>query len=131
MKLFGASGEGSDAQRPLTVSEIMDKLDAALTDIFSDDGKRTVLYYMSTKYDLTLEQASREPAMLEKALTGMLGEVGWVVVKKAIMEQFWDRRIPVQEMKVVERTSLRDIFGIGGGLSTFIRAAGLGLAPTV
>ncbi|HZW85380.1 MAG TPA: hypothetical protein VFE91_05715 [Nitrososphaerales archaeon] len=126
MKLFGAHGEASDSSRPLTISEIMEKLDSALLKIFNEDGKRTVLYYLSTKYDLTLEQASQDPASLEKALTGMLGEVGWMVVKKAILEQFWDKRIQVQDMKIVERASLREAFGFANGFGTIIRAAAPG-----
>jgi hypothetical protein len=96
-------------------AEIISRLDSALTSIFSDDGKRTVLYYMSNKYGLTLEEASVDPAKLEKALTGLLGEVGWMVVKRAILEHFWERKIPRQEMQVVASASLREAFGFMKG----------------
>ena len=99
--------------------EVVAKLDTALTSIFSEDGKRTVLFYMTNKFGLTLEQATRDPSKLEAALTGMLGEVGWMVVKKAILEEFWNKKIGINETVVVERASLREAFG-------FIRNLGLG-----
>ena len=95
--------------------EIALTLDSALTAIFNEDGKRTVLFYMTSKYGVTLEEASADPRRLEKALTGLLGEVGWMVVKKAILEQFWDRRIQPNETQTVERASLRDAFGLVKG----------------
>jgi hypothetical protein len=107
MKIFGRSSEEHPQPTP---EEIRARLDVALTSIFNEDGKRTVLYYLANKFDLTLEQACAEPAKLERALTGLLGEVGWMVVKKAILEQFWERKIPVNEMIVVERASLREAF---------------------
>lgn len=104
-----------EASRPADQAEIISRLDTALTSIFSDDGKRTVLYYMSNKYGLTLEEASVDPAKLERALTGLLGEVGWMVVKRAILEHFWERKIPRQEMQVVASASLREAFGFMKG----------------
>ena len=100
----------------------MCKLDAALTAIFSEDGKRTVLYHLTNKYGVTLEQASADPARLEKALTGMLGEIGWIVVKRAILEVFWDKKIDINETTLVERASLGDAFGFvrGLGISQFV-----------
>ena len=99
--------------------EVVAKLDRALTTIFSEDGMRTVAYYLTNKYELTLEQATRDPSKLEKALTGMLGEVGWMVVKKAILEEFWNKKIEISETVLIERASLRDAFG-------FVRNIGLG-----
>ncbi len=102
--------------------EVMSKLDSALTSIFSENGKQTVLYYLTSKYGLTLEQASADPSRLEKALKGMLGEIGWMVVKKAILEVFWDKKIAINETSLVERASLREAFGFvrGLGLGSFI-----------
>jgi hypothetical protein len=97
----------------------MDKLDSALTSIFSEDGKRTVLYYLSNKFGVTLEQASADPAKLEKALTNLLGQVGWMVVKRGILEQFWEKKIPLQDMKVVESASLREAFGFIKSFGSF------------
>ena len=125
MRLFrGRSEEENEAVSASDQVEITSRLDTALTAIFSEDGKRTVLYYMSEKYGLSLEQASVDPAKLEKALTGLLGEVGWIVVKKAILEHFWERKIPRQDMQVVESASLRDAFSFGKGfqLGSFFRA---------
>jgi len=120
VKLFGAGGGG----RPGSLQqgdpeEVICKLDNALTAIFSEDGKRTVLYHLTKKYGLTLEQASADPTRLEKALTGMLGEIGWMVVKRAILEVFWDKKIDINETTLVERASLGDAFG-------FVRGLGLG-----
>jgi hypothetical protein len=117
MKLFGGGGsEQPEEARATGQAEIISKLDSALTSIFNEDGKRTVLYYMSEKYGLSIEQASTDPAGLEKALTGLLGELGWMVVKRAILEHFWERKIPRQDMQVVERASLREAFSFGKGL---------------
>jgi len=111
MKDSGQPGEANVTDQ----AEIVAKLDSALTSIFSDDGKRTVLYYMSENYGLTLKQACVDPGKLENALTGLLGEVGWMVVKRAILEHLWDRKIPRQEVHVVESASLRYAFGFMKG----------------
>ena len=116
MNLFqGRSGSVQKAD----CTNVVSKLDLALTAIFNEDGKRTVLYYMSNKYGLSLEQACVEPSKLEKALTNLLGEIGWMVVKRAILEQFWERKIPVEEVQVVERASLSQTFGFVRGLGHF------------
>jgi hypothetical protein len=125
VKLFGTKGSGDAGDVDAAdQAEIISRLDSALTSIFSEDGKRTVLYYMSDKFGLTLEQASVDPAKLERALTGLLGEVGWMVVKRAILEHFWERKIPRQEIQVVERASLRDafVFMKGFQVGLFLRA---------
>ena len=100
-------------------ADVVAKLDSALTAVFNEDGKRTVLYYLANKYSLSLEQASVDPSKLEKALSHLLGEIGWMVVKRAILEQFWDRKIPVDEVKSVERASLQQAFGFVRGLGLF------------
>ena len=116
--MFGAHEEkGPGPLNVQSVDDVVSKLDNALTSIFSEDGKRTVLYYMTNKFELTLEQATRDPAKLEKALTGMLGEVGWMVVKKAILEECWQKKIGINEAMVVERASLREAFGLFRGFS--------------
>jgi len=118
--LFGVrEARGTSPLDVRSPEEVVAKLDTALTSIFSEDGKRTVLFYMTNKFGLTLEQATRDPSKLEAALTGMLGEVGWMVVKKAILEEFWNKKIGINETVVVERASLREAFG-------FIRNLGLG-----
>ena len=122
MNLF----RGRDAKQECPVDgsqgEIIRRLDAALTIIFSEDGKRTVLYYMTNKFGLTLEQASLEPSKLERALTDLLGEIGWMVVKRAILEEFWNKKVSIDETVLVERASLRDAFGLVGsvGLGSFL-----------
>jgi len=97
--------------------EVTTRLDTALTTIFNEDGKRTVLYYMTNKFNLSLQQASADPNKLERALTNLLGEVGWMVVKRAILEEFLDRKIAVHETDLVQRASLREAFGFVRGFS--------------
>ncbi|HYC26578.1 MAG TPA: hypothetical protein VEB67_00985 [Nitrososphaerales archaeon] len=125
MKFFGAGNDSDGPVPEASAAEIRSRLDTALTSVFNEDGKKTVLYYLSHKYDLTLEEASVDPSKLEKALTGLLGEVGWMVVKKAILEEFWERKIQLQEMKVVENSSLREAFGIVRGLGSLARFSGM------
>ena len=122
MKLFRGDSRDAEVPRATDQGEIMAKLDTALTSIFTEDGKKTVLFYLSLKYSLTLEQASLDPIKLEKALTGLLGEVGWMVVKRAILEHFWERKIPRQEMRLVETSSLGEAFGFvkGLGIGSFL-----------
>jgi len=100
----------------MNTEEVVERLDKALTVIFSEEGKRTVTYYLTNQYGVTLEAASRDPSKLERALTELLGEVGWAVVKKAILEEFWSKKIGIDETVVVERASLREAFGFVGGL---------------
>ena len=100
----------------MNTEEVVEKLDKALTAIFSEDGKRTITYYLTNKYGVTLESASRDPSKLERALTELLGEVGWTVVKKAILEEFWSKKIGIEETVVVERASLHEAFGFVRGL---------------
>ncbi len=78
---------------------------------------------MTSKYGLSLEQASLDPSKLERALTNLLGEIGWMVVKQAILEQFWERKIGVEEASMVKRVSLREAFGLtqGFGLGLFYK----------
>jgi hypothetical protein len=117
MRIFGSRDPTMDAAMgESSIQLINERLDSALTSIFNEDGKRTVLYYMSSEYGLTLEQASRDPGKFEKAMTSLLGEVGWMVVKRAILEEFWERKIPVNEVHMVERASLREAFGFARGL---------------
>ncbi len=124
MNLFKRSTGGADSLQRGDPNEVVSRLDSALTAIFNEDGKRTVLYYMTNKYGLTLEQASLDPSKLERAMTNLLGEIGWMVVKQAIMEQFWDRKIGISEVDVVKGASLREVFGFVRGLrpSAFYRA---------
>ncbi len=100
------------------LSEVVARLDSALTSIFSEDGKQTVLYYMRERYGLTLDQAFADPVKLEKALTGLLGDIGWMVIKRRILEHFWEKKIEMSDMQVVKSASLRDAFGLVRGLGS-------------
>jgi hypothetical protein len=118
LNLFGGSKLGDSGPAEGDSEEIVSRLDSALTTIFNEDGKRTVLYYMTNRFNLSLQQASADPSKLEKALTNLLGEVGYMVVKRAILEEFLDRKIPMNDTKFVQTASLREAFG-------FIRGLGL------
>ena len=123
VNLFGARRTDYAGSAETSVNgDLISRLDGALTQVFSEQGKQTVLYYMTNKFGLSLEQASQDPARLERALTSMLGEIGWMVVKRAILEALWGRSIPVNDTKLVERASLREAFGFirGMNLGTFI-----------
>ena len=41
-----------------------EKLDSAFTSVFSEDGKKTVLFYLTEKDILTPEKASKDPRKL-------------------------------------------------------------------
>ena len=114
--MFGKREPSSGTPANVDPGEVVERLDRALTAIFSEDGKRTVTYYLTNKYGVTLEAASRDPSKLERALTELLGQVGWTVVKKAILEEFWNKKIEINETVVVERASLREAFGFVRGL---------------
>ena len=114
--MFGIREPKGGTPASVNTGEVVERLDKALTAIFSEDGKRTVTYYLTNKYGVTLESASRDPSKLERALTELLGEVGWTVVKKAILEEFWNKKIEINETVVVERASLREAFGFVRGL---------------
>ena len=124
MGLFGSRDTRAGSLQSGDPDEVVSRLDTALTAIFSEDGKRTVIYYMKNRFELTLEQASTDPTRLESALTGLLGEVGWMVVKRAILEEFWEKKIGREEVNLVKSASLSEAFG-------FVRGFGLGafLAP--
>ncbi len=115
MNLFGSRSPGnSDGSSRVASVDVVAKLDAALTEVFSEKGKQTVLYYMNSRYGLSLEQATMDPGRLEKAISEMLGKVGWMVVKRSILEKFWEKRIELADTRLVEGASLRDAF-------TFVR----------
>jgi len=94
----------------MAYEQIKERLDSALTSVFSEDGKRAVLYYLTEKYSVTLEKASRDPAKLEKSLTNLLGEVGWTVVKRRILQEFYGPG-PEIGCPSAEAASLSDAFG--------------------
>ncbi|MDA4123887.1 MAG: hypothetical protein OK438_00360 [Thaumarchaeota archaeon] len=114
LSVWGGAEQTSEFER------IRLKLDKALTTVFTEEGKKTVLFYMSKESSLTLEQASQDPARLERALTSLLGEIGWMVVKRKILEQLWERSIEMHEVSAVKNASLQSAFG-------FVR--GFGLVP--
>ncbi len=125
MNLLGRRPLSKEAAAQTTeFDRIRAKLDEALTLVFTEDGKRTVLFYMSKEFSLTLEQASKEPARLEEALTNLLGEIGWMVVKRKILEQLWERSIEMHEVSIVENASLQSAFGFVRGLGSFLPTGG-------
>ncbi len=107
---FLARKPGRGGQLATRYDDVVKKLDTALEAIFTEEGKRAVLYFLSNNYSLTLAEASAEPAKLEAALTNLLGEIGWQVVRRKIVEQF-----PIQPASSVaaptESLPLSDVFG--------------------
>ncbi len=95
----------------MAYDQIVEGLDSALTSVFSESGKEAVIYYMTQKYSLSLEQASRDPKKLEHALTSLLGEIGWTVVKRRILEQFYGPSVK-SDFASVMSASLSDAFGL-------------------
>jgi hypothetical protein len=89
---------------------IMERLDTTLNSVFSEDGKRAVLFYLTEKYSVTLEMASRDPVKLEAALTDLLGEIGWTVVKRRIIRELYGPTLEANTTSV-ETASLSDAFG--------------------
>jgi hypothetical protein len=93
----------------MTYKQIGEKLDSALTSVFSEDGKKAILFYLSEKYSLTLERASKDPGKLEESLTNLLGEIGWTVVKRRILQEFYGPDLEIGSVSA-ETTSLSEAF---------------------
>ena len=110
MGIFGSRSNPTAARQGVAYDQIRDKLDSAFTSIFSEEGKKTVLYYLTEKYSMTLERASRDPEQLEKSLTSLLGEVGWLAVKRRILQEIYGSSVEVGKFSV-EASSLTDAFG--------------------
>jgi len=98
------SGQG------LTHEQIKEKLDTALSSVFSEDGKKTVLFYLTEDYSLTLDRASKDPGKLEESLTNLLGEIGWTVVKCRILREIYGPSLEVDSVSA-GTASLSDAFG--------------------
>jgi len=111
MGIFSLKKRSMGQDQAIAYEQIREKLDSALTSVFSEEGKRTVLYYLTEKYSLTLERASRDPMKLQESLTSLLGEVGWMAVKRRILQEFYGPSIEIGSMSVVS-ASLSDAFGV-------------------
>jgi len=120
--IFGGRETPAVPGQGMAYDQIRDRLDSALTAVFTEDGKRTVLYYMAQRYSVSLEQASRDPVQLEYALTNLLGEIGWMVVKRKILERLSGQQMG-NDLLTVERTSLREAFGAFHSLMSGMRSA--------
>ncbi len=118
MRIFGR-GTASTPCPPTAYDQMRERIDAALTSVFTEDGKRTVIYYMAQKYGLTLEQASRNPDKLEYALTGLLGGKGWTVVKSRILKEFCDPSLRGDALSS-QAASLKDAFGLSSSTLSHI-----------
>ena len=126
MRIFGPRRRSTGNGQGIAYEQIRDRLDTALTSVFSEDGKRAVLYYLTEKYSLTLENASKDPEKLEKSLTNLLGEIGWSVVKRRILQEFYGPKLEIGNMSV-ESISLSDAFGFIRSLGSTIGANPAGL----
>jgi hypothetical protein len=109
MRIFGHSKNQTNSGGCVVYGQIRGKIDSALTLVFTEEGKKAVLFYMTEKCSLTLEQASADPRRLENALTDLIGEVGWMAVKRKILEQF-DNCPAKQSFAEMKGASLSDVF---------------------
>ena len=110
VRIFGRGRPSATPGQGITYEQIRERLDSALTSVFSENGKNAVLFYLTEKYSLTLEKASEDPEKLEKSLTNLLGEIGWTVVKRRILQEFYGPSPEIGSMSV-ETVSLSDAFG--------------------
>jgi len=111
MGIFSLKRRLESPSQEMAYNQIREKLDSALTSVFSEEGKRTVLYYLEEEFSLTLHKASKNPAMLEESLTNLLGEIGWRVVKHRILQEFYGSNIETGTASV-EGASLSEAFGL-------------------
>lgn len=111
VRTFAYRRQPVSTDQGMAFEQIKERLDSALTSVFSEDGKRAILYYLTEKYSVTLEKASRDPGKLEKSLTNLLGEVGWTVVKRRILQEFYGPDLEVGSVPA-ETASLSDAFGL-------------------
>ncbi len=110
MRIFAHRELPTSSGQGIAYEQIREKLDSALTSVFSEDGKKTVLFYLTEKYSLTLERASKDPGKLEKSLTNLLGEIGWTVVKRRILQEIYGSSFEIGSVSV-KTASLSDAFG--------------------
>ena len=110
MRIFAHRRPPANSGQGVAYEQIREKLESALTSVFSEDGKKAVLFYLTEKYSLPLEKASKDPRKLEESLTNLLGEIGWTVVKRRILQEFYGPDLEIGSVKV-ETASLSDAFG--------------------
>lgn len=116
VRIFADRRRPSSAVQGMAYELIRERLETALNSVFSEDGKRAVLFYLTEKYSVTLETASKDPVKLEAALTNLLGEIGWTLVKRRIIRELYGPTFETNRTSV-ETASLSDAFG-------FIRSLG-------
>jgi hypothetical protein len=126
VRIFGPRRNSAVCEQGIAYSQIRDRLDSALTSVFSEDGKKAVLYYLTEKYSLTLENASKDPEKLERSLTNLLGEIGWTVVKRRILQEFYGPKLEIGGLSV-ESASLSDAFGFVRSLRSAVGTNPIGM----
>jgi hypothetical protein len=110
VRILGHRRPAASSNQDIAYEQIRERLDSALTSIFSEGGKKAVLFYLTEKYGLTLKLASENPEKLEESLTNLLGEIGWTVVKRRILQEFYGPGPEIGSASV-ETASLSDAFG--------------------
>jgi hypothetical protein len=110
VRIFGHRQPQTSSSRSIAYEQIRERLDSALTSVFSEGGKKAVLFYLTEDYSLTLEKASKDPEKLEESLTNLLGEIGWTVVKRRILQEFYGPSPDIGSVSV-KSASLSDAFG--------------------
>lgn len=124
VRIFAHGKHQTSSGHSMAYEQIREKLDSALTSVFSENGKKTVLFYLTEKYSLTLEKASKNPGKLEESLTNLLGEIGWAAVKRRILQEIYGPSLEITSISV-ESASLSDAFGF---VRLFHSVAGTGFA---
>jgi hypothetical protein len=110
VRVFGRRRPSTISGQGIAYEQIRERLDSALTSVFSENGKKAVLFYLTEKYSLTLEKASKDPEKLEESLTNLLGEIGWTVVKRRILQEFYGPGPEIGSLSA-RTASLSDAFG--------------------
>ena len=109
-------------------SRMKQDIDSVLTTVFSEDGKKAILFHMTERYGLTLEEASVHPRRLADAMRSLLGERGWGVVNLRILEQLRGNRSEGVHAALQDRYR-REVDALPGSSNmVFGRISGLWLA---
>ncbi len=121
VRVFANRESPTGSGQGLAHEQIKEKLETALSSVFSEDGKKTVLFYLTEEYSLTLDRASKDPEKLEESLTNLLGEIGWTVVKRRILREIYGPSLEVDSVSA-GTASLSDAFGFVRSLRSVIWA---------
>jgi hypothetical protein len=78
----------SDSWDEESTQKLVDIADDSLSEIFTEDGKKAVLFYLKANYNVSLKDIVSRPTELAKALEDLLGVLGSNIVRDRIMRRF-------------------------------------------